>query len=92
MGVNLPLNLVPEMEEKSVLFRAMPRNIRNILLTESVTANYHGYVLIHNWNPLVYYLIINVISFLFFCFKEVHDNGKFYIDEFKRILESYHSK
>lgn len=33
------------MKEKSVLFRTMPRDIRNILLTEPVTSNHHKYVL-----------------------------------------------
>lgn len=32
------------MEEKSVLFKKMPKDIRNILLTEPVTANHHKYV------------------------------------------------
>jgi len=44
--MNLPLTLVPEMEEKSVLFKKMPKDIRNILLTKPVTANHHMYVLI----------------------------------------------
>ncbi|XP_060869859.1 gamma-glutamyl hydrolase B-like [Metopolophium dirhodum] len=39
--LNLPLTLVPGMEEKSVLFRNMPKDIRNILLTKPVTANHH---------------------------------------------------
>jgi len=43
-NLNLPLTLVPEMEERSVLFRKMPKDIRNILLTEPVTANHHMYV------------------------------------------------
>jgi len=42
--MNLPLKLIPMMEEQSVLFTMMPKNIRNILLTEPVTANYHTYV------------------------------------------------
>uniref|UniRef100_A0A2H8TKB7 folate gamma-glutamyl hydrolase n=1 Tax=Melanaphis sacchari TaxID=742174 RepID=A0A2H8TKB7_9HEMI len=37
----LPLNLIPKMEEKSVLFKKMPKDIQKILLTEPVTANYH---------------------------------------------------
>jgi len=45
-SLNLPLTLVPGMEEKSVLFRNMPKDIRNILLTKPVTANHHKYVLI----------------------------------------------
>lgn len=45
-GLNLPLKLIPRMEEKSVLFRTMPKDIRKILLTEHVTANHHRYVLI----------------------------------------------
>lgn len=40
-GINLPLTLIPKMEEKSVLFRIMPKDIRNILLTKPVTANHH---------------------------------------------------
>lgn len=40
----LPLTLIPEMEEKSVLFKSMPKDIQNILLTEPVTANHHTYV------------------------------------------------
>ncbi|XP_015365718.1 PREDICTED: gamma-glutamyl hydrolase B-like [Diuraphis noxia] len=40
-NMNLPLTLVPEMEEKSVLFRNMPKDIQNILLTKPVTANHH---------------------------------------------------
>lgn len=40
-NVNLPLTLIPSMEEKSVLFKTMPKDIRNILLTEPVTANHH---------------------------------------------------
>ncbi|CAH1722376.1 unnamed protein product [Aphis gossypii] len=40
-NLNLPLTLVPEMEEKSVLFSNMPKDIRNILLTKPVTANHH---------------------------------------------------
>ncbi|KAL4113239.1 hypothetical protein QTP88_016898 [Uroleucon formosanum] len=39
--MNLPLNLIPTMEENSVLFKRMPENVRNILLTEPVTANHH---------------------------------------------------
>lgn len=39
--IYLPLTLVPEMEEKSVLFKNMPKDIRNILLTKPVTANHH---------------------------------------------------
>jgi len=31
------------MEEKSVLFKTMPNDVRNILLTEPVTANHHKY-------------------------------------------------
>jgi len=46
LNINLPLRLLPKQEEKSVLFRTMPRDIRNILLTEPVTANHHRYVLI----------------------------------------------
>lgn len=42
-NINLPLELIPEMEEKSVLFRTMPKDIQKILLTESVTSNHHGY-------------------------------------------------
>lgn len=45
-NINLNLNLIPEMEEKSVLFKTMPKDIRNILITEPVTANHHGCVLI----------------------------------------------
>jgi len=41
--MNLPLNLIPTMEEKSVLFKTMPKDVRNILLTEPVTANHHMY-------------------------------------------------
>jgi len=44
--VNLPLNLIPTMEDKSVLFKTMPKDIRKILLTEPVTANHHKYELI----------------------------------------------
>ncbi|CAH1722368.1 unnamed protein product [Aphis gossypii] len=40
--MNLPLNLIPSMEEKSVLFKTMPKDVRNILLTEPVTANHHS--------------------------------------------------
>ncbi|XP_015365681.1 PREDICTED: gamma-glutamyl hydrolase-like [Diuraphis noxia] len=43
-NANLPLNLIPTMEEKSVLFKTMPKDVRNILLTEPVTANHHKYV------------------------------------------------
>lgn len=43
-GINLPLTLIPEMEEKSVLYKTMPKDIQNILLTEPVTANHHKYV------------------------------------------------
>lgn len=43
-NINLPLKLIPKMEEKSVLFGTMPKDIRNILLTEPVTANHHMYV------------------------------------------------
>jgi len=32
-----------------VLFKTMPKDIRNILLTEPVTANHHRYVLIVNY-------------------------------------------
>lgn len=42
--INLPLELIPEMEKKSVLFSTMPKDIRNILVTEQVTANHHMYV------------------------------------------------
>ena len=45
--INLPLTLVPGMEEKSVLFRNMPKDIQKILLTKPVTANHHLYVLIN---------------------------------------------
>lgn len=45
--LNLPLILVPGMEEKSVLFRNMPKDIQKILLTKPVTANHHLYVLIN---------------------------------------------
>lgn len=48
---NLPLQLIPKMEEKSILFRNMPKDIRNILLTQPVTANHHRFV----------FLIIRVI-------------------------------
>lgn len=41
---NLPLQLLSKMEEKSVLFKNMPKDIRKILLTEPVTANHHRYV------------------------------------------------
>lgn len=44
-NINLNLNLIPEMEEKSILFKTMPKDIRNILVTEPVTANHHRYVL-----------------------------------------------
>lgn len=43
-NLNLPLSLVPKMEEKSVLFKTMPNDIKKILLTEPVTSNHHGYV------------------------------------------------
>lgn len=43
-NLNLPLKLIPKMDEKSILFRIMPKDIRNILLTEPVTANHHMYV------------------------------------------------
>lgn len=44
-NINLPLTLIPEMEKKSVLFKAMPKDIQNTLLTEPVTSNHHMYVL-----------------------------------------------
>lgn len=43
-NLNLPLQILPEMEGKSKLFKTMPKDVRNILLTEPVTANYHMYV------------------------------------------------
>ncbi|XP_022168636.1 gamma-glutamyl hydrolase A-like, partial [Myzus persicae] len=62
IGMNLPLNLIPTMEEKSVLFKTMPKDVRNILLTEPVTANHHIHCvtqknftsmkLDHFWNPI----------------------------------------
>lgn len=48
-NINLPLELIPNMEEKSVLFQNMPEDIRKTLLTEPVTVNSHGCVFsIHN--------------------------------------------
>lgn len=44
--LNLPLTMIPEMEEKSILFKTMPKDIKKILLTEPVTSNHHGYVLL----------------------------------------------
>lgn len=44
-NVNLPLILIPEMEGQSVLFKTMPKDIRNTLLKEPVTSNHHRYVL-----------------------------------------------
>ncbi|XP_025407683.1 gamma-glutamyl hydrolase A-like [Sipha flava] len=41
-NISLPLELIPNMEEKSVLFQNMPKDIRKILLTEPVTVNSHG--------------------------------------------------
>lgn len=48
-NINLPLVLIPEMEKKSVLFKTMPSDIRNILLTEPVTANHHRYIILTDY-------------------------------------------
>lgn len=45
-NMNLPLKLLPGQEKKSVLFKTMPENIKNILLSEPVTANHHRYEII----------------------------------------------
>lgn len=44
-NINLPLKLIPHKKKKSVLFKTMPNDIQNILLTEPVTANHHRYVI-----------------------------------------------
>ncbi|XP_050421608.1 gamma-glutamyl hydrolase A-like [Adelges cooleyi] len=42
-NLNTPLNLISDMEAKSVLFQTMPNDIKDILLSEPVTANHHGW-------------------------------------------------
>ncbi|XP_050544522.1 gamma-glutamyl hydrolase B-like [Daktulosphaira vitifoliae] len=42
-GMNMPLELIPGMEKKSVLFKKMPYDIKNILLNKPVTANHHHF-------------------------------------------------
>lgn len=42
--MNLPLNIIPNMAKKSVLFQRMPKNIQTTLLEEPVTANHHVYI------------------------------------------------
>ncbi|XP_060869860.1 gamma-glutamyl hydrolase A-like [Metopolophium dirhodum] len=73
-NVNLPLNLIPTMEDKSVLFKTMPKDIRNILLTEPVTANHHNYCVTKKnfismkldrfWNPITVNKDENNLTFI----------------------------
>ncbi|NP_001192053.1 gamma-glutamyl hydrolase-like precursor [Acyrthosiphon pisum] len=73
-NVNLPLNLIPTMEEKSMLFKTMPKDIRNILLTEPVTANHHkncitkknftSMELDNFWNPITLNKDENNLTFI----------------------------
>lgn len=49
------------MEEKSVLFKTMPKDIRNILLTEAVTSNHHVYVL-----TIKHFILMYINNYLFY--------------------------
>lgn len=60
-SINLPLNLIPKMEGRSVLFQEMPKDIRRILLTESVTANHHGCVFNIYDNYILFVELIKII-------------------------------
>ncbi|XP_026815980.1 gamma-glutamyl hydrolase B-like [Rhopalosiphum maidis] len=72
--MNLPLNLIPTMEEKSVLFKTMPKDVRNVLLTEPVTANHHIHCvskknfklmkLDHFWNSITINKDSNNLTFI----------------------------
>ncbi|XP_022181745.1 gamma-glutamyl hydrolase A-like [Myzus persicae] len=72
--VNLPLNLISTMEEKSVLFKTMPKDVRNILLTEPVTANHHNHCVTQKnftsmklddfWNPITINKDENNLTFI----------------------------
>lgn len=52
-NMNLPLNLIPNMAKKSVLFQRMPKDIQRILLEEPVTSNHHVYVSIIRYEIII---------------------------------------